>query len=44
MNHVIAMLFIFVVLGLASRRLGKLAYMVMALTIVAYVTYAYSTG
>ena len=30
MNHVIAMLFIFVVLGLASRRLGKLAYMLDA--------------
>lgn len=41
MNQVIAMLFAFVVLGLFSHRLGKYAYLLMGLVIVAYVASAY---
>ncbi len=42
MNTVIGMLFVFVVLGLCSQRLGKYTYVAMGLVIVAYVAYAYS--
>lgn len=42
MNQVIYMLLAFVVIGLASRRLGRLTYVAMALVIVAYMAYAYN--
>ena len=42
MNQVILMLMAFVVIGLASRRLGKLTYVAMMLVIIAYMAYAYN--
>jgi hypothetical protein len=44
MNPVIAMLFVFVALGLAGQRLGKRTYVALGLVILAYVVYAYRTG
>jgi hypothetical protein len=42
MNEVIFLLFAFVLIGLAERRLGKGAYVAMGVAIVAYVVYAYN--
>lgn len=42
MNQVILMLTAFVALGLASRRRGRLTYVVMGVVIIAYMAYAYN--
>jgi hypothetical protein len=44
MNTVIAMLLIFVALGLGHDRLGRRSYIAMGLVILAYLGYAYYTG
>lgn len=41
MNQVLVMLFVFVALGLAGHRLGKLTYVAMGLVILVYVSLAY---
>lgn len=44
MNSIIVMLAVFVALGLARTRLGRLTYPLMAVVILVYVTYAFITG
>ncbi|MGI8968679.1 MAG: hypothetical protein ACR2GA_06215 [Chloroflexota bacterium] len=41
MNSLIALLFSFIVLGLARQRLGRFAYVAMGAFTVLYVSYAY---